>query len=59
MTKASKPQKAKIKQYLKSKGHDPAKVDSKNWDTDADILASYLDLHGVTLAEYLAATNRE
>lgn len=47
-----KSDKAKLKTWLKAKGHDAKAVDAARMDTDDDMRAMILQLHGVTEIEY-------
>lgn len=45
----------KIKDYLKSNGHDVSKVNEKKMDTTEDMKKSICELHCVTLEQLQAA----
>ena len=51
--KRNKPQKSKMKQWLKSKRHNAKRVDDEVDAKNIDLAAA--SLHGVTAAEYSAA----
>lgn len=53
---ATEPNTAKIKTFLKAKGHKAEKVDDTKlkWNTKAARIAAILELHGVAEAEYQA-----
>lgn len=53
---ASKPDKAKVKKWLKDKGHGAAKIDAMAWDTEAERKQSFLELHGVSVNEWQRCT---
>lgn len=47
--------KTKIQKYLKDRGHDEEKVDSKDWKDDKAAKKSICELNGVTEDEYKRA----
>lgn len=51
---AQKPDKTKVKNWLKNKGHNSASVEAKKWDTEPERIQSLRELHGVSEAEYEA-----
>ena len=49
--KRSKPDKVKVKKWLKDKKHEPEKVDALSYETDEQIVDSLSKLHNVNYAE--------
>ncbi len=48
-------QQKKLKDFLKAKGHAAGKVNALKVDTDTDLAAAVLSIHGVTESEYRSA----
>lgn len=52
--KRTKPDKTKVKQFLKAHGHKASAVDALPLDSAAQITASLLVVHGVSAVQYTA-----
>ncbi len=55
MARKTKAEQKKLRDWLKAHGHKAAAVDAEPMDTDADVRAAILRLHGVEPAEYAVA----